>query len=198
MQNLVIFRGILHLNLAIILPFVTYVISSVTTPLQNEYIWKIFLLTEFQLVASATLHTAYNDSILAQVIDHCAVFTSGYLLQIVLSYYGHVPFKDITLVVVCVAIIQKVLYLDGQFNRVDRVLVTLEGLLYLGNILVMDFPSYHARDMSILTALICLIMFTIYNLQWPKSTNQIYGYHEVIHTMSLVIIIYNYLAILMH
>jgi predicted membrane channel-forming protein YqfA (hemolysin III family) len=201
MSSTPVCRGILHLNIAIILPFLTYVTVPFLRPLQQEYIVNMAIMTEIQMIASAMLHMSYNTDTWSHVFDHSANMVSMLMQCYSLTYF--MPNKannDIFLVsvIVCmVGIAQKICSWDPIFDIPEILCVAIQYILYTVMYVqyIQHIPIIRNFVQCNLIMLACMIL--VYKLKWPLKNNNNFGYHEIMHTLSSITGVFNFAIIIL-
>jgi predicted membrane channel-forming protein YqfA (hemolysin III family) len=184
MEPTPLLRGNLHLQSAIVMPFVIYTLYI----LIPNHIFMIFaevLISKFILVLSSSiLHTSYPDNSIMQSIDHsCIIYSLAAAVRLT-DNLGSQIINNFYLNVFLVAMI---------FNKLTKHNSELSLYDILGMALLMiDWVIVSMNLDKLLYNLVLMIqictvsMFILYKTRWPKKYDQVFGYHEIIHLLSII------------
>lgn len=190
------FRGLLHLNLALILPYVAFIVQHALAERPRERVLNLFLMAEVQAAVSAALHTSYDTNPVWQKLDHVVVFMSFWTNLYVLDYIAPVAELIPALAITVLAAVQKALHRHSHWTRWDSMFVTAIFALFIRAAMWTPYPTEFARQLIYINIMSILAVFCVFTLQ-PKRDNAIFGYHEIMHVLTMAILMC-YVVLIVH
>lgn len=190
-------RGIVHLNSALVLPSAVFMVHQYATERQWRYLFPLSCAMEFQLTMSALLHTVNRKNQWFRRLDHVAIFISLYSSSEIMGYFAPTPYTAASQIVLVTGVFQKLLRRDIEFSGIDRVVAIASCAIWAATVLKQKLPPQIKKIFCwVLGNFICMITF--HALKWPKRDNRVFGYHEIMHTLSIVNLIIGYFTVLKH
>lgn len=186
-ENVPALRGILHLNAAFIIPNVAVVMGIFCTARQWQYLLPATVIMEYTLGMSALLHTVDRHNQWYQKLDHIGVFLSIYASSHTIGYFGPMQYSLLAQLVVGYGVVQKLLQRNSTFTVRDRIIAVTLVLIWIVNIKYIQID--HVKKLYYLVVanlLTCIVMHTVSR---PMRDNPIFGYHEIMHLLTILNVI---------
>lgn len=197
-------RGVLHLYIAIILPFITITLYPFVPSLRHyHYLFRVFFIIESQCITSSILHLSRKIDPFIQALDHCFTFANVLLQYDLLRMSNDVsdPYAFDTVIgfTFFVAILQRIFRYYEKYSSMDsndRTFLMLLGVFYIIAVCLTTWSSNLVLSIHIQLIVLSILMSFVYCYHYPNFNHgRIIGYHEVMHILSFVAICFDYVLI---